>query len=1012
MWAIVIAYLQLANVITAGVDFTIRGTNTVGITKEDSKGNFYISQNVGKLNEEIYSANGSFVLTQVYQSGVDSYIAKYDKYGALQWHLMMTGALYGDFIYFLDVDPFDNVIAVIWEQSNDFKIYSPTNQVAKTIPKSGGSQAVIAKFSVNGTLLRTARLDAASSWNVPQNSVMGPNGQILVHVWNEVVDFPTNPVVYYDNNNVAGPSSSGSGHRFMLDNNLNLVYFHDDNTFSVDVSMRISANGDQFLQMNQQTAVSLTDSTGRLISAPFVGGVDCPLLVFNSTGAFQYYWRFAGVGDETPGGVSFDKSGAAYASVFANGPFIAYNASNTTVMTLGEAGVSGSYVFKLNGEGSILKWSTISGSAAVKLSLAFDANDNMVFSGVSAASAISFNNTGAVTNQYMHPFAGQYAIIMVFEKTGSFFNQTILYTSSQSVTLQQSFVFANRSFLIAFQTSGSSVNIIEDSGTTTNVAFAQGVAKLNNLLPMVVTTTTTTTTTTSTTTTTTTTTTSTTTTTTPTATLSSTFAQLSTVSYGSVGDGPVLLSAATQSIASAQSQSATTTFTSTVRPLTSILSSTQKASSSSAKLLTTTSSHVVTQTNGLITFSLGEFYGSFSSLSTNANENIQNQSGPQALQSQSSMISAVAAIVSGVFVVAMMFVGLYARHKFRRANNLNPQMTKANTYTHGSIASSAAATTVMQMKGTQMQGGTTLLSTSFEISVPGFLNLSEGENFRKVPNSQLNAGAQGSIWLVQILSTPSDHPLRQCEGQIMVAKYTSNKANSQAFLQEVALMWRFKDCAHIAKMAGFDAENLVMLMFYYQNGSLDDLICMRNVLSQQVDWNFDLIKSLAIDVFSAMVVLHLAGVVHNDIKASNYLVDTQSGQVRICLTDFGICTLLGTSKTVTGLNWNALFGSTPSYAAPEVWMNQLVSDDMKPKRDVFAGAVILAQLLNRQKAWMGFTKEQIREVVCAGGRVQIQETVRDPRSDRYRQIIEMAWDQNMFTRVHAQRVLDDLINLY
>lgn len=44
------------------------------------------------MNEQIYSANGSFVLTQVYQSGADAYIAKYDKFGALQWHLMMSGA--------------------------------------------------------------------------------------------------------------------------------------------------------------------------------------------------------------------------------------------------------------------------------------------------------------------------------------------------------------------------------------------------------------------------------------------------------------------------------------------------------------------------------------------------------------------------------------------------------------------------------------------------------------------------------------------------------------------------------------------------------------------------------------------------------------------------------------------------------------------------------------------------------------------------------------------------------
>lgn len=121
-------------------------------------------------------------------------------------------------------------------------------------------------------------------------------------------------------------------------------------------------------------------------------------------------------------------------------------------------------------------------------------------------------------------------------------------------------------------------------------------------------------------------------------------------------------------------------------------------------------------------------------------------------------------------------------------------------------------------------------------------------------------------------------------------------------------MWRFRESAHIAKLAGFDINRMVIVMFHYPHGSLNGLITGKCSLVQDLPWTYDVVKSLSIDIFAAINILHSAGVVHNDIKASNYLIDTSSGQLRVCLTDFGICTVLGSSMAVAGLDWNALQG--------------------------------------------------------------------------------------------------------
>lgn len=136
----------------------------------------------------------------------------------------------------------------------------------------------------------------------------------------------------------------------------------------------------------------------------------------------------------------------------------------------------------------------------------------------------------------------------------------------------------------------------------------------------------------------------------------------------------------------------------------------------------------------------------------------------------------------------------------------------------------------------------------------------------------------------------------------------------------------------------------------------------------------DVILQLAIDVFEALVVIHEAGVVHCDIKSQNYLVELTDGQLRAVLTDFGVCIVLNEASTVAGMALNTVKGKSVSYSAPEVWQSvngQQLTPDYLKKRDVYAGAVILNELLTRQMAWKhprNFSMQEIRQMVLAGER--------------------------------------------
>ncbi|KAI3641964.1 hypothetical protein MIR68_000002, partial [Amoeboaphelidium protococcarum] len=215
-----------------------------------------------------------------------------------------------------------------------------------------------------------------------------------------------------------------------------------------------------------------------------------------------------------------------------------------------------------------------------------------------------------------------------------------------------------------------------------------------------------------------------------------------------------------------------------------------------------------------------------------------------------------------------------------------------------------------------MANNTTLLNQSDVISVPAFLELTAGLHFRANEKNPLAAGGQGKICKAEVLKFPASHLYKGTSVPVCVAKYYEKNSKPEAFLQEVALLWYFREERSIARIIGFDSANKILLMPFYEMGSLNGLIsdAMEGDASKLTFWSMNFVINAGLDIFRGLTALHAAGIIHNDVKSANYLLQVVNQQIVVCLTDFGICTLMAQSNKVTGIEWNSLKGVTVHYA--------------------------------------------------------------------------------------------------
>lgn len=131
------------------------------------------------------------------------------------------------------------------------------------------------------------------------------------------------------------------------------------------------------------------------------------------------------------------------------------------------------------------------------------------------------------------------------------------------------------------------------------------------------------------------------------------------------------------------------------------------------------------------------------------------------------------------------------------------------------------------------------------------------------------------------------------------------------FFKEMRLMMRMRHHSIVRCFGGAQAQQEgdrdVMVLEYIPGGTLDHYV-HEHRRDNRLSLNEVLV--IATDLADVLRYLHRNGIVHQDLKPSNILLN-EKGEVK--LTDFGI------SKIKRSTYLSRFMVGTPSYTAPEVW---------------------------------------------------------------------------------------------
>ncbi|WP_077037466.1 serine/threonine protein kinase [Pelomonas sp. KK5] len=197
--------------------------------------------------------------------------------------------------------------------------------------------------------------------------------------------------------------------------------------------------------------------------------------------------------------------------------------------------------------------------------------------------------------------------------------------------------------------------------------------------------------------------------------------------------------------------------------------------------------------------------------------------------------------------------------------------------------------------------------------------------------SKLGEGAQATVWLAH-------DPRLDREVALKVLHPGADAASVDAWLHEARAVSRL---VHPNIVPVFEADvqggRPYMVFEYVPGGTLAGRLRGGQSLPAREA------VTLVVQVLDGLQAAHAAGVVHRDLKPTNILLDAQ-GRARVM--DFGIAARVGKAGegTATGSKPLAIIGS-PGYLSPEAARGEPPA----PSMDVFASAVMLAEMLSGQR---------------------------------------------------------------
>ena len=218
---------------------------------------------------------------------------------------------------------------------------------------------------------------------------------------------------------------------------------------------------------------------------------------------------------------------------------------------------------------------------------------------------------------------------------------------------------------------------------------------------------------------------------------------------------------------------------------------------------------------------------------------------------------------------------------------------------------------------------------------------------------RLGEGAQATVWLAH-------DPLldREVAVKLLKAQFvdTSEPGTVDEWLHEARAVSRL---THPNIVPVFEADTQggrsYLVFEYVSGGTLSQRLRAgpRPTAAEAV--------TLMLGVLDGLAAAHAAGIVHRDLKPSNILLDAR-GRARVM--DFGIA-----ARVSPGTNAPTRIVGTPGYISPEAARGA----PAHPQMDVFAAAVMLAEMLSGQRMnhdtdpWRAIQRVQAEDLVLPSG---------------------------------------------
>jgi hypothetical protein len=233
---------------------------------------------------------------------------------------------------------------------------------------------------------------------------------------------------------------------------------------------------------------------------------------------------------------------------------------------------------------------------------------------------------------------------------------------------------------------------------------------------------------------------------------------------------------------------------------------------------------------------------------------------------------------------------------------------------------------------------------------------------------------------------------RQVALKLLRTRIEQNAGISSAVLKEGRLLARVTH-DNVARVHGADVigGQLGVWMELVEGPTLEDLVRERGSLTEAEA------VEIGLQVCSALQAIHDAGVVHQDVKAQNVILDTRASKPRAVLTDFGG----GVTRNLASRPDRDPRVATPLYMAPQLFEG----GEPSPRTDVYSVGVLLFFLATGKYPVDGRTAAELRAAHARGDRTSLRE-LSASLSDHFVETVERACASDPAKRFESARRLE------